>query len=94
MIVPTQVVAREAHSGLGLEADRVTVIHAAADTAMHRRSEREVAATRERFGLPESYLVWVGGLRHPDPGKHVTKLAATPRELPLVLVGPTRPWAR
>ncbi len=48
---------------------------------------------RARFQLPERYLVWVGGLRHPDPGKHVAELAATPRELPLVLVGPTRPWA-
>ncbi|HYM66355.1 MAG TPA: glycosyltransferase, partial [Patescibacteria group bacterium] len=44
-------------------------------------------------GLPEDYLVWVGGLQHPDPGRFVAKLAATPRELPLVLVGPTRPWA-
>ena len=48
---------------------------------------------RERFSLPENYLLWVGSLRHPDPRKHVAKLAATPRELPLVLVGPTRPWA-
>ena len=37
--------------------------------------------------------MWVGGLRHPDPAKHVAELAAAPRELPLVLVGPTRPWA-
>jgi glycosyltransferase involved in cell wall biosynthesis len=35
----------------------------------------------------------VGDLQHPDPAKHIAKLAATPRELPLVLVGPTRPWA-
>ena len=43
---------------------------------------------RTRFGLPERYLVWVGGLQHPDPRKHVAELAAAPRELPLVLVGP------
>ena len=48
---------------------------------------------RKRFGLPERYLLWVGCLQHPDPRKHVAELAATPRELPLVLVGPTRPWA-
>jgi glycosyltransferase involved in cell wall biosynthesis len=48
---------------------------------------------RERFSLPDRYLLWVGSLRHPDPRKHVAKLVATPRELPLVLVGPTRPWA-
>jgi glycosyltransferase involved in cell wall biosynthesis len=93
VIVPTETVAREAQSGLGLEADRVTVIHAAADSMMHRRPEQEIAAVRKRFGLPDSYLLWVGGLRHPDPGKHVRRLVSTPRELPLVLVGPTRPWA-
>ncbi|HEU0250061.1 MAG TPA: glycosyltransferase, partial [Solirubrobacteraceae bacterium] len=43
--------------------------------------------------LPERYLLWVGSLRHPDPRKQVAQLAAAPRELPLVLVGPTRPWA-
>ena len=48
---------------------------------------------RARFALPERYLLWVGGLQHPDPAKHVAKLAATPRELPLVLVGSTSPWA-
>jgi glycosyltransferase involved in cell wall biosynthesis len=48
---------------------------------------------RSRYGLPERYLLWVGGLQHPDPRKHVAQLAATPHELPLVLVGPTRPWA-
>jgi glycosyltransferase involved in cell wall biosynthesis len=35
----------------------------------------------------------VGGLQHPDPSKQIGELAATPRELPLVLVGSTRPWA-
>ncbi len=49
---------------------------------------------RARFQLPERFLVWVGDLRHPDPGKQIVKLAATPRQLPLVLVGATRPWAR
>jgi glycosyltransferase involved in cell wall biosynthesis len=60
---------------------------------MHPRPQREVARARAHFALPDRYLVWVGGLQHPDPGRHVAKLAATPRELPLVLVGPTRPWA-
>jgi glycosyltransferase involved in cell wall biosynthesis len=35
----------------------------------------------------------VGSLLHPDPSKLVAKLAATPRELPLVLVGHTHRWA-
>ncbi|HXN39958.1 MAG TPA: glycosyltransferase, partial [Solirubrobacteraceae bacterium] len=61
--------------------------------AMYPRTEQDIAAVRARFALPERFLMWVGGLRHPDPGKHVVKLAAAPRELPLVLVGSTRPWA-
>jgi len=69
------------------------VIPHAADAAMRPRPAEEVAAVRQRLGLPERYLVWVGALQHPDPSKHIADLAATPRELPLVLVGPTRPWA-
>src|SRR6202043_627594 len=69
------------------------VVPEAADAVMYPRMPQEISEARVRLGLPERYLVWVGGLQHPDPGKHVGKLAATPRELPLVLVGPTRPWA-
>jgi glycosyltransferase involved in cell wall biosynthesis len=93
VIVPTEAVAGDALQCLGVADDRLVVISEASDAAMYPRSPHEIAAARKRFGLPEHYLVWVGGLKHPDPGKHVAKLAATPRELPLVLVGPTRPWA-
>jgi glycosyltransferase involved in cell wall biosynthesis len=93
VIVPTEAVARDAVAQFGLERERLTVIPEAPDPVMYRRPEHEVAAVRERYALPERYLVWVGCLQHPDPRKHVAKLAATPRELPLVLVGPTRPWA-
>jgi glycosyltransferase involved in cell wall biosynthesis len=93
VIVPTEALARDAFASLGLERERLDVIAEAPDAAMYPRSAHQVAAARERFGLPERYLLWVGGLRHPDPGKQVAKLAATPRELPLVLVGPTSPWA-
>lgn len=93
VIVPSEVVARDAQTGLGVEPERIAVIHGAPAAGMYRRPLEEIAAVRERFGLPEHYLVWVGSLRHPDPGKHLSRLAATPRELELVLVGPTRPWA-
>jgi glycosyltransferase involved in cell wall biosynthesis len=93
VIVPTEAVARDAVARLGLERQRVAVIPEAPDHAMYPRTQDEVAEARERFQLPERYLVWVGCLQHPEPRKHVAKLAATPRELPLVLVGPTRPWA-
>ena len=93
VIVPTAALARDAFSRLGLEPERVVVIHEAPDAIMYPRTPSQVAEARRRFGLPEHYLLWVGGLQHPDPGKHIAKLAATRRELPLVLVGPTRPWA-
>jgi glycosyltransferase involved in cell wall biosynthesis len=92
-IVPTDAVARDAVERLGLQPERVAVIAEAPDPAMYERPAEEVERTRERFSLPERYLLWVGSLRHPDPRKHVAQLAAAPRELPLVLVGPTRPWA-
>jgi glycosyltransferase involved in cell wall biosynthesis len=93
VIVPTETVAHDAVTHLRLERERIVVVPEAADPAMHPRPQREVARARAHFALPDRYLVWVGGLQHPDPGRHVAKLAATPRELPLVLVGPTRPWA-
>ena len=93
VIVPTEAVAGDAVEWLGLERERIDVIGEAPDPTMYARSEEEVAHVRERFSLPDRYLLWVGSLRHPDPRKHVAKLAGTPRTLPLVLVGPTRPWA-
>jgi glycosyltransferase involved in cell wall biosynthesis len=93
VIVPTEAVAGDAVKHLRLERERVVIIPEAADAAMYPRPVREVQAVRRRFALPERYLMWVGGLQHPEPGKHIAKLAATPRELPLVLVGPTSPWA-
>ncbi|HXR28135.1 MAG TPA: glycosyltransferase [Solirubrobacteraceae bacterium] len=93
VIVPSRAVAEDAVAHLGLERARIVVIPEAADTAMYRRPDEEIAATRARFRLPERYLVWVGGLQHPDPARHLAQLTAAPRELPLVLVGSTRPWA-
>jgi glycosyltransferase involved in cell wall biosynthesis len=93
VIVPTQALAEDAVAGLKLDRERVVVIPEAPDSMMYPRPPHEVEAVRRRFALPERYLLWVGCLRHPDPGTHVAKLAATARELPLVLVGPTRPWA-
>lgn len=93
VIVPTRAVARDALAHLPLTPEQVVVIPEAADPAMYPRGPQDIAAVRSRFALPERFLAWVGGLRHPDPGKHLLKLATTPREMPLVMVGSTRPWA-
>jgi glycosyltransferase involved in cell wall biosynthesis len=94
IIVPTDVVAADAIDSLGIAPERLAVIPEAAARAFHRRSDSEIAAVRERFDLPDRYLMWVGGLRTPDPRKRIAALARAPRTLPLVLVGPAGPWAQ
>ena len=93
VIVPTAVVAEEVVEHVYIDPDRIVVIHEAPAAGLYERDADEVAAARARFGLPDEYLVWVGGLQTPDPRKRIAALARTPRELPLVLVGATRPWA-
>ncbi len=94
IIVPTQAVADDVLSLLRVDAERISVIGEAAVAAMHPRDAGEIAAVRARYGLPAEYLVWVGGMERPDPRKNVAALAGAPRDLPLVLVGPVRQWAR
>lgn len=93
VIVPTYAVAADLEEHLSIPPERVTVIGEAPVQAMRPCTAEEVDAVRAKYGLPEEYLVWVGGMERPDPRKRVAQLAATPRELPLVLVGPTRHWA-
>ncbi len=93
VIVPTHAVAADVEEHLGLTPQRIAVVGEAPAPGLGPRSEREVAYVRARHGLPDEYLLWVGGLQHPDPRKRVAALAAAPRELPLVLVGPAQRWA-
>ncbi len=93
VIVTTEELAQDACERLGIEREQIDVIHEAAAASMRPRPAHEVAAARASLGLPEDYLLCVGGLQHPDPGNHLARLAATPRELPLVLVGPASRWA-
>ncbi len=93
VIVPSAVVADEVADYVRIDPARVVVIPEAAAPALTERGPAEVAAARARYGLPSDYLVWVGGLQTPDPRKRVAALAKAPRDLPLVLVGATKPWA-
>ena len=93
VIVPTHVVAADAQERLDIDPERISVIPEAAAPAMYPRGPEEIAAVRARHRLPEQYLLWVGGLLHPEPRKRVAAMAAAPRTMPLVLAGPARPWA-
>ena len=93
VIVPTYAVAEEVENVLEIPQERIAVIPEASAAALHPRSQEEVSAVRQRFSLPERYLVWVGAMRTPDPRKRVAALTRARRSMPLVLVGPTAQWA-
>ncbi len=94
IIVPTRAVADDVLGLLDVAPEQLRVIGEAAVPAMRPCSAAEVATVRAKYALPPEYLVWVGGMERPDPRKRVAALAGAPRELPLVLVGPVRQWAR
>jgi alpha-1,3-rhamnosyl/mannosyltransferase len=94
VIVPTRAVADDAMRALAIPADRIEVIPQAPASTFWQRSAEEVAAVRERYGLPDRYLLWVGTMRRPDPRKRVAALVRADRSMPLVLVGPVSRWAR
>ena len=93
VIVPTAVVAEDAEDVLDIPRERIAVIPEAPAPSLHARPAAEVNAVRERFSLPERYLVWVGAMETPVPRKRVAALTRATRSMPLVLVGPTGPWA-
>jgi glycosyltransferase involved in cell wall biosynthesis len=94
VIVPTRVVADDAIRTLQIPSERIEVIPEAAAPVFCPRSEDEIDAVRKRYSLPEDYLLWVGGLKTPDPHKRIAALAKAKRSLPLVLVGPNGTWAK
>jgi alpha-1,3-rhamnosyl/mannosyltransferase len=94
VIVPTQAVADDAIRTLEIPAERIVVIGKAVAPALRQRSDKEVAVVRKRYRLPEHYLMWVGGMRSPDPSKRIGALVKAKRTMPLVLVGATGRWAR
>lgn len=93
LIVPSHSVAQDAGELLNFPEERIDVIAEAPSTTFVPAGGDAVAEVRERYELPERYLLWVGGLEHPDPRKRVAALADAPRHLALVLVGKHRRWA-
>lgn len=93
VIAPTRAVADDALRELGIPAERIEVIGEAPDPVFHPRPADQVASVRQRHRLPERYLLWVGSMQSPEPRKRIVALAKAKRSMPLVLVGPTSPWA-
>ena len=93
VIVPTQAVADDAITRLEIPAERIVVIPEAPAPQLTPRADAEVADVRDRYALPERYLLWVGDLQTPEPRKRVAALTRAARRLPLVLVGPAGHWA-
>jgi glycosyltransferase involved in cell wall biosynthesis len=93
VIVPTYAVAEQVETVLEIPFERIAVIPEAPAASLYARSAEEVRGVRDRFALPGRYLLWVGAMQAPEPRKRVAALARTVRSMPLVLVGPTAPWA-
>lgn len=93
VIVPTCAVAEEAEAVLEIPRERIAVIPEAPAASLHARPDAEVRDVRDRFSLPERYLVWVGAMQTPEPRKRIAALVRTARSIPLVLVGPAAAWA-
>ena len=93
LICPTRAVADDVASLMRVDREHIEVIAEAPADAFRPRPAARSRRSRERHGVPEDYLLWVGDLRHPDPHRRIPALVHAPRELPLVLVGAAGPWA-
>ena len=76
---------------LGIEPEKIHVIHLAADGAFKPQSKEKIARIKKKYALPKKFLLYVGDV---NPNKNLTKLIAAMqkvrREMPdihLVLVG-------
>ena len=74
VIVPTHVVAADVRERLDIDSDRISVIAEAAAPLMYPRGPDEIAAVHDRYALPEQYLLWVGGMLHPERRKRVVSV--------------------
>jgi glycosyltransferase involved in cell wall biosynthesis len=96
VIVPSRAVADDARWLLGLSPSRLAVVPYAAAPVF--APVADPLAKLGRLGLPERFLLWVGGLDPADPRKGLAPLAAAARERPdappLVLVGRASEQAR
>ena len=94
VITPSRVVAADCVRILGIGQERIAVVGEAAAPVFRPRPDARAALAP--LGLPERYLLWVGGLDPADPRKGVERLAAAVAAgdgPPLVLAGRAGPEA-
>ena len=86
MVITSSEASRRDLEANGVEAARIRVVPLGVDHAP--ASSDDVAAVRERYGLPERFVLFVGTL---EPRKNLRRLAAATGQLepmPLVVAGP------
>ena len=96
ILVPSHATARDLVTLLGVPEDRVTVHPLGVNDAFRPQPADAIRAVRERWGIPRSYVLFVGTF---EPRKNITGLlrayhrlrADLPDAPPLVLVG-RRGW--
>jgi len=91
IIADSDASAQDVEQVLGISGDRVRVVHLAAGTMYRPRCAEETLEARSRLGLPEQYLLYVGGF---DRRKSVPELLKAYRQalprlrgVPLVIGG-------
>ncbi|MBN1483211.1 MAG: glycosyltransferase family 4 protein [Chloroflexia bacterium] len=92
VIAVSEFTGREVQRLLGVPGERIQVIYEGVDPDFCPRPPEEVAAFRERRGLPPRYLLYLGNL---EPRKNLRRLvqayARVATDAPLVLAG-ARGW--
>jgi len=93
VLTDSHAAARDIRTHLGIPDERLRVIHLAADACYHpapRAEDPELDSLAERLGLPERYLLYLGGF---DRRKRVPELlqaygeSGLANQLPLVIAG-------
>jgi glycosyltransferase involved in cell wall biosynthesis len=64
---------RDVMAAYGISAEKITVIHEAADLRFRPQPPEAIASARARYGLPERYLLFVGTI---EPRKNLARLLA------------------
>lgn len=72
IIVPSQVTADDLHSAYGVDPGKITVVHHGIDPSMTHIADETDTVLRERYGLPERFVLAVGTMQ---PRKNLGVLA-------------------